>query len=1014
MSNNLGETYVYYAPSQMEGADKLRTLLGKFWHHDTENNKSQYGFRYNSRTQKKIESLMNNFISDMKARHDVLASQADSPSIRRMVRLKLRKNMLDQPIYSSKVLDDGTIERTSQDPQFRLPSNWFRISRKYGNVSGFERLSAGENLTSDPTRSPFFQAIFGNDGFTGSAEHEVYEIQLNKHFSQNFRYPPVVVVGRRLQSDDRYEYKRIASQPRIFNAPARLPQKVKEPTLSEKHKTAFTRGGLRSFVIRHMFNRVQRYINTNLGLQFEDYFFGITTPIDKVLADNMNSGAGNIKISTANQDCHYNYYLENFEKRMSANPDVSEAHLPNPYLVNFIDTQKSVRRTGGHSKADGDLYKLASCFKNIPNEKISIRVGKNDEQVLKAPRRIGRGRKKKRKTTSANSAYMEYLELYSEAFTEMTQDKKDRLEQKQSNVVFGAMDYSLLQNVCSRSDNIPFGAMVEFTTPKTESEDLANKLFKSGLCSIIMSKAIEYTLELRNRGESEEDYLSKSGWMTEYPNVEVSKYKAVQPALNAQVEVASSQLSKSDGLPSFDLLKLLNKFATSAHGSGMAVLDGIDDLVEQVSTIIHDGTEFDAFQSDMSYFTSGNTKAKKTKGALAAFILLGQIKKIAKQAERSWHRLASGFHGKSKNEILFYEIEKTRVLDNGSSEVVQRFWVPNFSDQEKIKFFDAQVKFDRTYKYQISSWTAVFGTRYSYTGMAEDFDLDPNGRWAFGVYTDPFVKLVRIPYKTLEPIQIRDFPPIPPNVDIIPYRATRDKFIVNLTVGVDDYKQAPQTILETDQQMFDKCYRAQYGFERSRTLAMFSDNPAVNTPLRFKSDDLPKHFQIFRLTNSAPTKWNDFSGAYTSQLNVEDGETSSIELVSPNTDYYYMFRSVDIHGNVSNPSPIYKVRINDGQGIFTEVESYDFEKDKVLDRSFAKTVNRNIQITPVFEQIVFKDDRQAESKKTIANQQKIRLGVAQDSIYGKKLKFRITSRKSGRKVDLNVSFTHTHKKPERD
>ena len=81
---------------------------------------------------------------------------------------------------------------------------------------------------------------------------------------------------------------------------------------------------------------------------------------------------------------------------------------------------------------------------------------------------------------------------------------------------------------------------------------------------------------------------------------------------------------------------------------------------------------------------------------------------------------------------------------------------------------------------------------------------------------------------------------------------------------------------------------------------------------------------------------------------------------------------------------------------------------------FAKKVTRTVQITPVFEQIVFKDDRQSESKKTIANQRKIRLGVAQDSIYGKKLKFRITSRKSGRKVDLNVSFTHTHKKPQRD
>ena len=96
------------------------------------------------------------------------------------------------------------------------------------------------------------------------------------------------------------------------------------------------------------------------------------------------------------------------------------------------------------------------------------------------------------------------------------------------------------------------------------------------------------------------------------------------------------------------------------------------------------------------------------------------------------------------------------------------------------------------------------------------------------------------------------------------------------------------------------------------------------------------------------------------------------------------------------------------------MDHYLNELKKVTLASYAKKATKSVQITPVFEQIVFKDDRQPESKKTIANQRKIRLGVAQDSIYGKKLKFRITSRKSGRKVDLNVSFVHTHKKPERD
>ena len=1008
--NNVGQKYVYYAPSQLENTDKLRTLLGLFWHHDAENNQTRYGFYYNPKTKKRIERVMKNYVDGLYERERALVGDLPQRDAK-VVRTRFRRAMLDGSLPEQL--------RQSGDMKFRLPANWFRIRRRYGFLGGYDAVTETSRMGQDGILNTSVTTI--SRGFSGDAEHEVYEVRLNHRFSENMKFSPVVVLGKRLQDDDKYRYSRYKNWARVDNKGRSYGEK---PNAKQKFQSELGRRGTRHFVIKHMFNRLQRHINNTRGQRFQDYYFEMTAPVDKILADKMNSGAGNIKVSNASQDCHYNYYLENYEKRIADNPDILETHMPNPYIVNspaldgsYYEGMMERFRAGADASEFYLLRNIATLWWSIDQNKVSLRVGKNDEQVIKSPRRIGLSRKKKRKSTNANSAYMEYLEEYAEHFPALEQRFKDRISQNQSNIIFGAKNYALLQDVTSKSNNMPMGAMIEFTTQKTNFEDLTKKLTKSGLTSIIMQKALEHTLELQENAETFDSYYARTGWTTDFPSMRVTEYHADRPALMARVLPKDSKMMKSDGFPSFDLLKLLERIAKSSHEPGiLAVFDMLDDRVDEVSTVIHDGSELSAFQNFDGTVgaMNSNQRAKKTKTSLAAFILLGQLKKMAKQTERSWQRLTAGSLGESRNEIVFYEIEKRRVLVTGQSEVIQRFWVPNFEDQETIKFFDSQVKYDGTYKYTIHSWVAVFGTNYSYTGMAEDFDKDPNGRWAFGVLTDPFIKLMRLPYKTLEPIQIRDFPPVPPNVDIIPYRATPDKFIINFNAGVDNFLQKPQAILGSDFDIFDKCYRSQYGVEGSRLVAMFSDKPEENAPLRFKSDDLPKFFQVFRTEDYAPKKWEDFSDSLSSQLNVEDGETSSIEYVTPNTDYYYMFRSVDIHGNVSNPSPIYKVRINDGQGIFTEVEPYDFEKDRVFDRSFAKKITKTVQITPVFEQIVFKDDRQPESKKTIANQQKIRLGVAQDSIYGKKLKFRITSRKSGRKIDLNVSFTHTHKKPQRD
>ena len=369
--NNVGQKYVYYAPSQLENTDKLRTLLGLFWHHDAENNQTRYGFYYNTKTKKRIERVMKNYVDGLYERERALVVDLPQRDAR-VVRTRFRRAMLDGSLPEQL--------RQSGDMKFRLPANWFRISRRYGEISGFE--SAGgptslfsENLTFGERGA---NAMFNQNiaRFTGDAEHEVYEVRLSHIFSENMKFSPVVVLGKRLQEDDKYRYSRYKNWARVDNKGRSYGEK---PNAKQNFQSEFGRRGTRHFVIKHMFNRLQRHINNTRGQRFQDYYFEMTAPVDKILADKMNSGAGNIKVSNASQDCHYNYYLENYEKRIADNPDVLETHMPNPYIVNspaldgsYYEGMHERFRAGADAVEFQLLRYIASLWWSIDQNKVSL------------------------------------------------------------------------------------------------------------------------------------------------------------------------------------------------------------------------------------------------------------------------------------------------------------------------------------------------------------------------------------------------------------------------------------------------------------------------------------------------------------------------------------------------------------------------------------------------------------------------------------------------------------------
>jgi hypothetical protein len=195
----------------------------------------------------------------------------------------------------------------------------------------------------------------------------------------------------------------------------------------------------------------------------------------------------------------------------------------------------------------------------------------------------------------------------------------------------------------------------------------------------------------------------------------------------------------------------------------------------------------------------------------------------------------------------------------------------------------------------------------------------------------------------------------------------------------------------------------------------------------FKSDDPSVKFDIFRL-DRRPAAYSDFKFGdyqqitYAPFVNPYKKASSAAfdDSIEPNKKYYYTFRSVDVHGKVSNPSPIYEIEISyDGASAFLLTKVISLVPEKNPPQAATKKLRKYIRIKPNFEQTLL-NERQSgiitpdgafdsdwfpktENERQNHNKEII-LGRDESSLWNKTFKVRLISKKSGKKIDLNINF----------
>jgi hypothetical protein len=130
------------------------------------------------------------------------------------------------------------------------------------------------------------------------------------------------------------------------------------------------------------------------------------------------------------------------------------------------------------------------------------------------------------------------------------------------------------------------------------------------------------------------------------------------------------------------------------------------------------------------------------------------------------------------------------------------------------------------------------------------------------------------------------------------------------------------------------------------------------------------------------------------------------DIIVPNRKYYYCARSVDIHGNISNPTYIFEIEMfnNEGQ-IYLRQQVFTFKAEKP---SYVKQGRRFIYIEPSFQQVALDPNTNISVPSDPDEKpQDSLLGVAGSKCWQEKFKIRVTSKKTGRKMDLNITFKNS-------
>ena len=251
-------------------------------------------------------------------------------------------------------------------------------------------------------------------------------------------------------------------------------------------------------------------------------------------------------------------------------------------------------------------------------------------------------------------------------------------------------------------------------------------------------------------------------------------------------------------------------------------------------------------------------------------------------------------------------------------------------------------------------------------------------------------KMLEVPLIRREeqsPFRLMVEPPMPPISTITPYYGVSDKLLFRFQKGIG----ATKLIITHPESNWEQIKKAQVVSDSKLGHPDIKRDQLSSNEFAFTGVSKIATILVYRL-ETQPKSLDDFINK-PPHAEIDLADSFLIENIEPNKKYYYVTKAINVHGAISYMSDIMRVElVDEGGTAFPIIESYKIPKvDKT---STSMQFKKALRIRPAFLQ-------------KAPNKIKEDLGFEDSSVFNDKnlFKFRITSNKTKRKIDINVKFT---------